>query len=305
MRLGFTTVLAGAAAIVAAQAPPSRQVFQFAHTSTEKHAQEIATAIRIAGDIQDVAVDFTAGTLTVGGTPDQLRLTEWILVGLDRTLPIAADAGIHEFRLSEGADNVVRLFYLDRGQTVQEFQEFATMLRTIAEIRRVFTYNDGKTLGLRGTADQMAMADWFANELTKSKPAPRPHSMSPEYLLPADPSPKPNENATQILYVENAATLQDFQQLATVIRTIAEIRRVFTYNTPRAIAVRGIADQIDFATWLFNELDQPPTPPQITFRRRTRMRRLPTPKTRLACSTCRTPQPFRTFKRSPRPSVRP
>jgi hypothetical protein len=169
------------------------------------------------------------------------------------------DSAIHEYRLPEGTDNVVRMFYLDRGQTVQEFQEFATLLRTIAEIRRVFTYNDGKILTLRGTAGQMSMADYFTDHLAKTSPAPHPHSVTPEYLLPADPAPRPNENVTRILFVANAPTVQDFQEEATLLRTIADIRRVFTYNTPRAIAVRGTSAQIALAEWLFNEIDQPRT----------------------------------------------
>ena len=235
----------------------TERVFHFAHTPTEQRVQEIATAVRTITDMKDVSADFAAGTLTVTGTADQLQLAEWLLLGMDRSVPIAPEAAVHEYRLPEGADNVVRLFYLDRGQTVQEFQEFATMLRTIAEIRRVFTYNEGKILAMRGTADQMSMADWFANQLAKSAPAPHAHSATPEYLLPADPAPRPNENVTRIFYVANAPTIQDFQELATLIRTIAEIRRVFTYNTPRAMAARGISDQIAFAEWLFNEIDQP------------------------------------------------
>jgi hypothetical protein len=240
-----------------AQAQTTSQVFHFVHTSTEQAANVIATSIRTIGEIKDLSVDFPVRTLTVDGTADQLKLAEWMFIGMDRTVPIASDSSVHEYRLPDGADNVVRLFYIDSGQTVQEFQEFATMLRTIAEIRRVFAYNEGKILAMRGTADQMSMADYFTNQLAKTAPALHPHSVTRQYLLPADPSPRPNENVTQILFVANTPTVQEFQELATLIRTIAEIRRVFTYNTPRAIAVRGTADQIAFAEWLFNEIDRP------------------------------------------------
>jgi hypothetical protein len=232
-------------------------VFHFAHAPTKQAAEEIGWSIRTMADIKDASVDFGAGTLTVNGTADQLKLAEWMFIAMDRTVPTAPDSAVHEYRLPDGADNVVRLFYLDRGQTLQEFQEFATMLRTIAEIRRVYTYNAGKILSMRGTADQMSMADYFTNQLAKTAPAPRSHSVTAEYLLPADPSPRPNENATRIFFVANAATVQDFQEIATMTRTIAEIRRVFTYNTPRAIAMRGTSAQLVFAEWLFNEIDQP------------------------------------------------
>src|SRR6266404_9181560 len=129
---------------------------------------------------------------------------------MDRSVPVSLDTAVHEYRLRDGPDDVVRLLYLDRGQTVRDFQEFATLVRTIAEIRRVYPINGTKILAMRGTADQISMADYFTNELEKSAGAPHPHSMTAEYLLPA--GPRPNENVTRILFVANAPTFQDFQE---------------------------------------------------------------------------------------------
>ena len=245
------------------QAQTTVNVFHFAHTSTEQAANQKATAIRTIGEIKDLTAYYESKTLTVKGTTDQLKLAEWMFVGMDRSVPLPEESAIHEYRLADGTDNVVRMFYLDRGQTVQEFQEFATLLRTIAEIRRVFTYNEGKILTMRGTADQMSMADYFTNQLAKTSPEPRPHSVTPEYLLPADPAPRPNENVTRILFAANAPTILDFQEEATLLRTITDIRRVFAYNTPRAIAVRGTSAQLALAQWLFDEIDQPRTSASI------------------------------------------
>jgi hypothetical protein len=193
----------------------------------------------------------------VHGTTDQLALAEWLFTGLDAVDPTPASPAIHEYRTPSSADNVARLFYLNRAQTVQEFQEFATLLRTIGDIRRVFTNNRGRILALRGTADQAAMADWLTNEVEKSAAAPHQHSVSVQYLFPSDPAPRPNENVMQVFYVSNAADIQSFQESATLIRTITDIRRVYTYNTPRAIALRGTADQLALAGWLFDRVDKP------------------------------------------------
>jgi hypothetical protein len=232
-------------------------VLHFTHTGSEMSAQEIATAVRTITDMKDVMADFAQRTLTIHGTTDQVKLAEWLFAGLDRSTPVPADSAMHQYSLPGGADNVVRLFYVDRGQTVQEFQELATLVRTITETRRVFTYNDARAAVFRGTAEQMAMTDWMIGDIEKAAAGPRPHSVSRQYLLPASPTPTPNENVTQIFYLENTPTVQDFQELATLMRTIAEVRRVFTYNRPRAIAVRGTADQVAFVNWMFNELDQP------------------------------------------------
>jgi hypothetical protein len=249
----------------ASSQPGAERTFYFAHAGAPQAMQEIATSVRTIGDMSQVSVDESKKSLTAHGTADQLALAEWLFHGLDVSASTPPNPAIHEYRASSGGDNVVRLFYLNRGQTVQEFQEFATLLRTIGDIRRVFTTNESKILALRGTADQAAMADWLTGEIEKSAAAPRQHSASAQYQLPSNPGPAPNENTMQVFYVGNAATVQSFQEAATLIRTISDMRRVFTYNTPRAMAVRGTADQVALAAWLFDRVDKPanaaPSPP--------------------------------------------
>jgi hypothetical protein len=60
-----------------------------------------------------------------------------------------------------------------------------------------------------------------------------------------------------VLYLAHAKTTQDFQKSATAIREATQIKRVFTYNAPRAMAVRGTADQIALAERLAIDLDHP------------------------------------------------
>jgi hypothetical protein len=218
---------------------------------------EIATAMRVIAEIDAPMVDEAKKSLTAHGTAARLALAEWLFTGMDLASSPPKNPAIHEYRLPAGSDNVVRMFYLDRGQTIQEFQEFATLLRTIGDVRRVYTYNPLKILTMRGTADQAAMADWLIGEIETSAAAPRRHSASVLYHLPSNPGPAPNENTMQVFYVGNAATVQSFQETATLLRTIADVRRVFTYNTPRAVAVRGTADQIALAAWLFDRVDRP------------------------------------------------
>ena len=64
----------------------------------------------------------------------------------------------------------VRVFYLPNAYTVQEFQEIANALRTVAEIRRVFTYNAMRALVVRGTPDEIAFVEKLVHDLDKPKP---------------------------------------------------------------------------------------------------------------------------------------
>lgn len=66
-------------------------------------------------------------------------------------------------------DNVVKVFYVQNATSVQEFQEIATAVRSLTEIRRVYTYNGQKAILMRGTPDQIALAEKLIHDLDKPK----------------------------------------------------------------------------------------------------------------------------------------
>lgn len=66
-------------------------------------------------------------------------------------------------------DSVVRVFYLSNLTTPQELQEVTTTLRTVADIRKVFTYNTLSAIIVRGTADQVLLAEKLVNDLDRPK----------------------------------------------------------------------------------------------------------------------------------------
>src|SRR5207247_1168482 len=130
--------------------------------------------------------------------------------------------------------------------TVQDFQEVATLVRSIADIRRLFTYNAPRALVMRGTADQVGLAEWLVNTLETAQA-----SAKLEYGMPSG-----SEDVVRVFYLAHTGTVQSLQEVATLVRSIGDIRRMFTYNRPRAIAMRGTADQAALAQWLFGELDK-------------------------------------------------
>ncbi len=65
------------------------------------------------------------------------------------------------------------------------------------------------------------------------------------------------DEVVKVFYVTNATSVQEFQEIATAIRTVAEIRRVFTYNAQRAMIVRDTVDKVALAEKLVHDLDKP------------------------------------------------
>jgi hypothetical protein len=133
----------------------------------------------------------------------------------------------------------VRVFYVPYASTVQQFQEIATLVRTIAETRRLFTYNESRALIVRGTPEEVALVGWIVHELGKPVAA---GNASQTYQYQGND--RLGENLVRVFYIPGAPTVPVLQQLATQIRTTTNMRKVFTYNETRALAVRGTATQL-------------------------------------------------------------
>ena len=73
----------------------------------------------------------------------------------------------HEYRMPGSNDDVVSVIYLPHTSSTQAFQHAVTQIREATKIMRVFTYNRPRAMTVRGTADQIAMAQRMAKQLAK------------------------------------------------------------------------------------------------------------------------------------------
>jgi hypothetical protein len=225
------------------------RVFYLTHTATVQQFQEVATVIRTIADIQQISTDNDQKRVTVRATDGQIAMAEWLFNELDN--PAVQPSVSHEYRVPGSDDDVVRIFYISSAPTTQNFQEISTLVRTITNILRVFTYNEPKASVIRGTATQAALAEWLVKELE-----PKSSTSSAEYRVEPGDFPD-DENVVRVMYLTHTRTVQDFQKAATQIRQATQIKRIFTYNSLRACAVRGTADQIALAEKLAKDLDHP------------------------------------------------
>ena len=220
------------------------KIFQFRTAQTVQEMQQIATVVKAIGDIRDTSVDTDARRLSVRGSDAQLAQADWLFNELDK----APDTLAHEYRAADGPENVVRLYYLPASLTLQDFQEIATLVRSITEVRKAFTYNTPRALVLRGTPEQMLLASWLLQQLTGEATSSR------------FPVRETSDVFVRVLLVPNTANVQQLQEIATLVRSIGDIGRLFTHNRAHAIAIRGTSEQIALAEWLTQELDGPSAP---------------------------------------------
>jgi hypothetical protein len=141
--------------------------------------------------------------------------------------------------------NLDRVFQFTYTERVQDLQEISTVVRSISEMRHVSSDTAQRSLTMRGTAAQTAVAEWLFH--VDRQVAAAPH----ELRLPG------GDDVVRVFYLTNVGTLQELQEMSTVVRSITEVRKLFTYSPAKALTLRGTAAQIAFAEWLFSELDQP------------------------------------------------
>jgi hypothetical protein len=255
----LTFVVLFATSTLAQQTEGVDRVLHFTATGSPQNIEEIATVIRSITDIPQASVDTTEKSLTLHGTAGQIALAEWLFTNLDKPAsdpaPPGQNGAKHEYRVSDSDDDVVRLFYLTNPEVPRGMQEIATAVRSLASIRRMFTYNDLRAVAVRGTAEQGKVAEFLFAEMDKPAvvhtPAQKLQSgASPEFRMK-----EPPENLVRVFYLPNTETVRDFQEIVTLVRSITNLRYAFTYNSSRAIGARGTDDQIALAKWLFANLD--------------------------------------------------
>ncbi len=65
------------------------------------------------------------------------------------------------------------------------------------------------------------------------------------------------EQVTKVFYLQNVMLPAELQEIVNVVRTAADINRVFPYNAQFALVVRGEADRVELAEKLIHDLDKP------------------------------------------------
>jgi len=114
------------------------------------------------------------------------------------------------------------------------------------------------TLTVRGSADQLAMAEWLFNAL--DKPAvgqpPAQHAASSDYQVPG------SADVARVYYLAHSETPQSLQEMLNLMRSDADLQQAFVCAGPRALALRGSTVQLGATSRHLREakeeLDVPP-----------------------------------------------
>jgi hypothetical protein len=272
--MGELGVVAGQPALVQqSQGPASHEfrvlnggddlvrVFHLKHATADRDLQEIATLFRVTADIQCLSAPSALRVVAARGTAAQIRAAEWLVDELDKPADWQPPDTSPQYPIPGTPNEVAKVFYPRSSATprdLQELQELAAGVRVMTATRQVFTFESLGALVLRGTAEQIALAEWLITEL--DAPASRlsvvqqGQSSTPHEYWAPDPH---GRNVVRVFQLTHAATGRDLQEIASQIRAKAGILNLFVCIAPRAVAARGTAVEIGLAEQLIKEWDQP------------------------------------------------
>jgi hypothetical protein len=234
--------------------PPSKTVegaYHFTTPQTDRSLQEAATVVRTVAAIPQLSVDASADTLTFSGPAEMVDFAEWLLPRIDK---IAGDDAIHEYGLPSG--DIGRVIFVPNVQTPQALQELVTILRTVADVQKLFTFSANHAIVLRGPGWQVAFAAWIIDQINQSGQQQKPDKTPREFTV-GGPDFRGLGHGARVNFLIGTTSQQQAMELLTVLRTVGDIQKVFSYTASHALVLRAGDSDLQRAEWIIQRLDLP------------------------------------------------
>jgi len=241
-------IIALAAAVAASRGfGQTTRVFRLTQNESTQQMDVIADILRGTGDIPQVFIDEQVSSIAVEGTPGQVAMADWLLHQLD--LPQNGQyTGVHQYRAA-GGDDVLRVLFASHASTPDELQEIASAVQVLAHFQKGFRgYDTLKALVVRGTNQQVSLAAWVVDQLDDPGNAA---DTSPHDYKVAD------DDVARVFHPTHARSLEQLQEIATIIRSVGDVSWVIPCNELHAIVMRNKAERVALAAWLVSEFDTP------------------------------------------------
>jgi hypothetical protein len=142
-----------------------------------------------------------------------------------------------------------KTFYFTQPSSAADITAMVTMIHTVVDLQDIVPDPERQAITAHGPVDKLVAADWIFQQLDHS-PAPGP---TPEYKIPG---PR-GEEAMRVFRVSPGASNAELTSLTTAIRTVADLQRLFPYQSRQAIIGRGAPDKMAAADWLVRQLLPP------------------------------------------------
>ncbi|HXJ39724.1 MAG TPA: hypothetical protein VNH18_10630 [Bryobacteraceae bacterium] len=137
----------------------------------------------------------------------------------------------------------------------QGFQQLATVVRTVGQIRNVAVDPSKATFTFEGDPGELATCEWLLRSMDK------PRGWTPSVQDVSNPASREfrpasgGDDLIRIWYLRSAGSPRDVQEILTILRTVADVRMVMNFGPELGLALRGNAATMDMADWLLSKID--------------------------------------------------
>ena len=247
MRLSSRLVVLAALSISFGFAQTSDRTFYFTKPISANALDSMTTLIRTVVDIQTIHPDPAHNALVASnGTVDQMMATDWIVGQLEGDKTRST-----EFKMAPGGD-VIRVFHMAPTAANSELTALVTAIRTIVDAQRLFPDEAHKAIVARASAAKMNAADWLIQQAIK----PAGDAVTESSAFDAEEA-RQGPEVIRVFHLKAGTSNASLTSLVTAIRTIADVQRLFPYESTAGVLMRGPVDKVAAAEWLVNELGTP------------------------------------------------
>ena len=270
------------------------KVLYLPNSSTPYELQNVVNTVRVFAGITHINPNPSEHTISLEATAEQVAIAEKLVSVLEklqssggnspssvlvyevkpsRPEPTASEKAPPSRISCEFNTCLIKVLYLPDFATASELQDVVNMIRTQTDITRIVPSGSGHTIGIQGTAEQLAVAERLVSVM-ESLQASGGHSRSSVLVYELKgllPEPAVSEKFSQesilrmrktlcelstcvikALYLPDLSTDQ-LQDAINKMRTSAQVSRTSLSPTRHVIVVRGTPEQVALAERVTNE----------------------------------------------------
>ena len=226
------------------------RVLYAVHPTSLAGLNEMITTLRTVADIQAIFSRSTPPGIAFRTSPAKAQMADWLFQQLDVTPTDDARFQPHEYPLQDGSSQVLRVLYAVHRMSPAGLNEMATTLRTVGDIQAIFIRSTPPGIAFRTSPAKARLADWLFQQLDV-QPDDQMRAQLHEYRLKGDP-----DEVARVYYLKSGDSQQQISEIATAVRSVANVSRIFTCVNTNALALRGTADMIDTADRIIKQEDR-------------------------------------------------
>ena len=236
-----------------AQTPPAnvKGTYRFAASLTPRDLNEAATVVKSVAEVPQVSIDASTGTLTFTGSAENVDFAQWALSTIDKSYDGSSTNQAYTLPTGETA----RVNFLVYQRTPQNVQELLTILRTVADVQHVFNLTSNSAIVLRGPVWSIDFAEWIIGQIDQPNPA-KPDTTEREFNV-GGPDFRGLGHSARLNFLANMTSIRQTSELLTVLRTVGEVQKIFTFTSTHALVLRAGDSDLQRAEWIIRQLDVP------------------------------------------------